>query len=197
MLRIIRFEDLATIPWKNGGGITREIAVLKNDEAIVWRLSMADVASDGPFSNFSGLTRILTVIEGNGMRLEGVERNLEATLYSPITFDGGDKISSTLIDGPLRDLNVMFDPLHCSANVRVLSAPANMALEPATGRTFAVVGLKGNAKLAEAILLGFGDTVLTNGNPVDLTLGEGDAVLVVTLEVNSQTSASSLATALL
>ena len=69
-MKIIRFANLATAPWKNGGGVTREIARLDSDGAMVWRLSIADVAVEGPFSKFAGMQRILTVIEGAGMRLE-------------------------------------------------------------------------------------------------------------------------------
>ena len=69
-MRIFRFADLATNPWKNGGGVTRE--VLRHEEMgfMHWRISIADVASEGPFSAFPGLKRILTVIEGKGMWLE-------------------------------------------------------------------------------------------------------------------------------
>ena len=46
-MRIIRFNDLTETPWKNGGGITREIGEARQDGSLIWRLSMADVAGDG------------------------------------------------------------------------------------------------------------------------------------------------------
>ena len=58
-----------TAPWKNGGGVTHEIAKSEEDGAWLWRLSIAEVATDGPFSAFLGLSRILTVIEGEGLQL--------------------------------------------------------------------------------------------------------------------------------
>ena len=53
--RVIRNQDLTRIPWKNGGGTTAEVAAFpegSNFETFGWRISMADVTSDGPFSSF-------------------------------------------------------------------------------------------------------------------------------------------------
>lgn len=70
-MKLIRYADLLETPWKNGGGVTRTIAARTEDDATLWRLSMADVAQGGPFSNFAGLTRSLTVVSGDGMVLHG------------------------------------------------------------------------------------------------------------------------------
>ena len=70
-MRLVRRADLTPRPWKNGGGVTREIAAHPPEaglDGFDWRLSMADVASDGPFSAFPGIDRTLTVIEGAGAR---------------------------------------------------------------------------------------------------------------------------------
>ena len=77
-MRIILPEAFHTQPWKNGGGITHEIAREDRDGALLWRLSIAEVASDGPFSAFTGLSRILTVIEGAGLHLHTPEGRLDA-----------------------------------------------------------------------------------------------------------------------
>lgn len=67
---MIPYDTLVAAPWANGGGITREIAALRGAGGILWRISLADVDAEGPFSVFAGLRRILTVIEGAGMVLE-------------------------------------------------------------------------------------------------------------------------------
>ena len=70
-IRIVRQRDLNRVPWKNGGGTTCEIAASPAGagmEAFDWRLSMADVAADGPFSNFSDIDRTLVLIEGTRSR---------------------------------------------------------------------------------------------------------------------------------
>jgi environmental stress-induced protein Ves len=63
-MKIIPPSAFVTMPWKNGGGITHEILKQEHGGKLLWRLSIAEVASDGPFSLFPGLSRILTVIEG-------------------------------------------------------------------------------------------------------------------------------------
>ena len=74
-------SDLVEVPWKNGGGTTREIAAGKMDEKTAWRLSRADVDQDGAFLEFAGLTRILTVVSGGGMVLKHAGGMLDADLW--------------------------------------------------------------------------------------------------------------------
>jgi environmental stress-induced protein Ves len=100
------------MPWKNGGGETREIAVSPAGttlETLDWRVSLATVAEDGPFSVFQGVQRTLCVIRGAGIQLYVGDRE-PAALHSnsePFTFDGEATTRGQLIDGPIEDLNVM------------------------------------------------------------------------------------------
>ncbi len=109
--RIIRNHDLIRVPWKNGGGTTAEVAAFPEGstfDTFGWRLSMADVASDGPFSLFPGINRTLIVIEGDGIELdvEGIAYSLDQA--SPkLSFSGDDITTGRLLSGPIRDLNVM------------------------------------------------------------------------------------------
>lgn len=71
-MRILRASEYKTMPWKNGGGVTVEIAIHPpgaSVDAFDWRVSMATVAQDGPFSSFPGVDRTLAIIEGNGLAL--------------------------------------------------------------------------------------------------------------------------------
>jgi len=65
-MRVIPFAALAPVPWANGGGVTREIAAGRDADAILWRVSLAEVETEGPFSFLPGLHRILTVVGGAG-----------------------------------------------------------------------------------------------------------------------------------
>ena len=71
-------EDFQTLPWRNGLGSTVELIseILEGHEAFSWRLSIASVANDGPFSDFSGYDRTLLLLEGAGITLH----NPNATL---------------------------------------------------------------------------------------------------------------------
>lgn len=111
-MRIIRASECKTAPWKNGGGSTTEIAVgppgasLENFD---WRVSMALVASDGPFSAFAGIDRTLAVVKGSGLVLR-IGNDAPLTLSrgaDPAHFPGDTPTSARLTAGEITDLNVM------------------------------------------------------------------------------------------
>lgn len=111
-MRLLRASDYRRVPWKNGGGETAEIAVFPagaSMETFDWRVSMADVASDGPFSAFPGIDRTLTLLAGAGMTLdiEGQGRCVLDPASPPLAFPGDAPAVAALADGPVRDLNVM------------------------------------------------------------------------------------------
>ncbi|SHL39401.1 hypothetical protein SAMN05444159_5784 [Bradyrhizobium lablabi] len=111
-MRIIRAGDCKTTPWKNGGGSTTEIAIGPTGaslEAFDWRVSMARVASDGPFSDFIGIDRTLAVVKGNGLVLiTGKDAPVMLSSGSdPVSFPGDTPTSARLTAGEITDLNVM------------------------------------------------------------------------------------------
>lgn len=99
------------MPWKNGLGETLEVARHPEGQSLDsfdWRVSVAPVVADGAFSLFPGIERTIAVIEGAGMELKlanGGKHRLRPGL--PFTYDGGLAIDGRLIDGPVRDFNVM------------------------------------------------------------------------------------------
>jgi uncharacterized protein len=111
-MRIIRARDCRTTQWKNGGGSTTEIAIGPAGaslETFDWRVSMAQVVSDGPFSDFAGIDRTLAVIRGSGLVLtigEAAPVTL-STGTEPVRFSGDAPTSARLTAGEITDLNVM------------------------------------------------------------------------------------------
>ncbi|WP_044042687.1 HutD/Ves family protein [Caballeronia insecticola] len=120
---IIRADSLTPRPWKNGGGVTREIAAGPpgaSMEAFAWRLSLADVAADGAFSTFPGVDRVLVLLDGAGMRLTEASGHVHA-LDAPLAiarFPGETPIHATLNHGPTRDFNVMVQRARARATVQ-------------------------------------------------------------------------------
>ncbi|MFJ6028053.1 HutD family protein [Pseudarthrobacter sp. NPDC092424] len=114
-MEIIRYADLKAEPWRNGGGVTREIARGVADDggtagssaAWDWRVSIAEVGKAGEFSAFPGMERVLTVIDGELFLLtvDGVEHPLEK--FRPFRFSGGAATAGALPTGDVRDLNVI------------------------------------------------------------------------------------------
>jgi uncharacterized protein len=109
---LLRAADLVASPWKNGGGVTREIAAFPAGaglDTFVWRVSVADVAQPGPFSRFPGIDRTLVLLSGAGMLLDEAGGATHA-LKKPLDaahFNGETAINATLVDGATRDFNLM------------------------------------------------------------------------------------------
>lgn len=122
------FRKLRATPaqsWKNGGGVTRELA-----RGGGWRISVADVAADGAFSVFRNQHRHSVVFEGEGLDLASEAVRLALDPMDCASYDGGQAWQATLRGGPARVFNVMVTAGRVSAEVQV--APA-LAVAPAGG----------------------------------------------------------------
>ncbi|WP_446719605.1 HutD/Ves family protein [Hydrogenophaga sp. OTU3427] len=141
-MTVHRFDraTLAATPWKNGGGVTREIVCQPPGagmDAFDWRVSIAHIGSDGPFSTFAGVDRVITLLEGAGVRLLGTDGAFDHRLDTPLrpfAFDGEAPVLGTLLDGDCHDFNVMTRRAACRATVAVcrgattLAAPAGLLM---------------------------------------------------------------------
>lgn len=101
-------DGAAPAPWRNGGGVTRELAAQPGGADWTWRISVAEVAADGPFSSFPGVQRWFAVLGGAGVILKRAGAEHRLTLASaPLSFDGEEAVACELLHGPTRDLNLM------------------------------------------------------------------------------------------
>lgn len=112
---------IAPQPWKNGAGLTREIAVAHGAVSAAgfdWRISVAEVARDAPFSAFPGVDRCIVLLRGAGLRLRTAtaaadnddDRAIDHCLDTPCApfhFPGDVPLNATLLGGPTSDFNVM------------------------------------------------------------------------------------------
>ena len=110
MIAIQRATDRIAQPWKNGGGVTREVAICppgSNLENFDWRVSIAEVREAGPFSRFANIDRTLVILQGR-MTLTFAEREMELGPDSaPCIFAGDVSCFGMPVDGSVIDLNVM------------------------------------------------------------------------------------------
>ncbi|MFD5626372.1 HutD family protein [Streptomyces sp. NPDC127072] len=163
MTRLLPAAERVAVPWRNGGGVTREIAALPEGagmEEFDWRVSLAEVAADGPFSAFPGVDRILTLVEGVGMDLTvGGERRLVDSRYAPGELRGDVPTDCRLLDGPVVNLNVMWRRHggRTSPTVAVVRGRLPLPAGPAL-----LVALDGPAEVA-GLTLGPYDAVLSSG----------------------------------
>ena len=109
------------MPWRNGLGHTIELLAeyLPESPEFAWRLSMADVVSDGRFSDFSGYDRTLLLLQGEGITLNHGNGQSDR-LIKPLQaahFSGEAKTEARLHAGPIKDFNVMARREFCAANI--------------------------------------------------------------------------------
>ncbi len=162
-MQIIRSHDYLRKPWKNGLGTTREIASRLTGQDMVWRLSLARVDRDGPFSNFAGFDRILTVVEGDGMRLSSRDATFEARPFMPVRFPGHLEITGQCLSTPIENFNLIFDPNRVQADMTIASGPAIRHLAGDSGGTTILHLREGHVSVANGIQLGTEDSCICEG----------------------------------
>lgn len=144
-LQRFNLVDLPAMPWKNGGGVTREIVCQPpgaDMDSFDWRVSIAHIASDGPFSSFVGIDRVITLLNGGGVHLLGDDGKVNHCLdtpWAPFSFAGETAIQARLLAGDCHDFNVMTRRAACSASLQVLRIACDWAVTP-EGLLMAVQG---------------------------------------------------------
>ncbi len=108
-LQRLRASDYRRVRWKNDGGWTTEIALHEDAAGLLWRVSIAEIERDGPFSHFPGIDRVLMLLDGSGIELD-VDALPEQRLsrrFAQLAFAGEAAVECRLLAGPTRDFNVM------------------------------------------------------------------------------------------
>ncbi|MET0281866.1 MAG: HutD family protein [Steroidobacteraceae bacterium] len=179
------------MPWKNGGGETFEIAVQPAGaslEDMDWRLSMAVVASDGPFSSFPGIDRTLSIVDGAGLLLDTGAESGPVTLTAhtaPLHFAADVPTSATLIAGTVTDLNVMTRRASYQHRVRRIAVAGRYEMA-STARELAVFCASGSVMCEagdEAAALQPRDCALFTAAPGGLVLAAAQGALVLIAEL--------------
>jgi len=139
-LRVLRARDYPRMPWKNGGGSTEEITRDAGEglDGFGWRLSIADIDESGGFSSFAGYQRIITVLQGDGMRLL-VDGQASPPLlpFDAFAFSGQSQVSCTLLGGSIRDFNLIYAPQRYRARLQWLDGSSRLFSSASTLLLFA------------------------------------------------------------
>ena len=108
---ILRLQEYRQMLWKNGKGFTYEVAKNGTDEHYDWRISMAEVKEDGSFSDFTGFQRVISVLEGEGIRLTIDNKNAQnINPLSAFAFKGESKTHCALLKDVVKDFNLIYRP---------------------------------------------------------------------------------------
>ena len=154
-MRHLTTADYRVMPWANGRGTTTELIRVDRGGNLDWRLSMAQVVEDGPFSVLPGIARNLTVIEGPGFDLVGPGVRLKAALLEPVAFSGDAAIRAVGVTGPSVDFNVM--TAGRAARVAVVRGQAVLR---AAGGVLGVLALQAAGLGRHDLLIGTGPVVV-------------------------------------
>jgi environmental stress-induced protein Ves len=142
----VRLEEVSPTRWRNGGGSTRELAAWPGAADWIWRMSVAEVASNGPFSHFEAVQRWFTVLAGAGVRLTiGASVHELGGASVPLCFDGALAVDCELLDGPTQDFNLMLRRPQASARMRRISGVSTFVLD--ASRTVAVYAIDSGCKI--------------------------------------------------
>jgi hypothetical protein len=108
--RLIAPREFRRVPWKNGGGHAAEIAAwpVGSPDDFAWRVAIAEIERDGPFSSYPGVDRTFVLLDGDGVVL--VHDDIEVTLtvpHEPYRFSGDSACMCRLVGGRTRAYNLM------------------------------------------------------------------------------------------
>ena len=142
----IPLAEVSAIPWRNGGGVTRELLAWPGAQDWNWRLSVAEVASNGPFSRFDGVQRWFAVLGGAGVQLQLPDQTHVLTVDSaPLCFDGAVPVDCQLLDGATQDFNLMLRRDRASAHMQRLSGVTRFVM--GVPKTIAIYAMDAGASV--------------------------------------------------
>lgn len=180
-LELLCAAQRTAVPWKNGGGLTREVAAYPPGSDLSdfdWRVSIADIRTAGPFSLFPGVDRQMAVISG---RLSLAIDARPAVTLTPesdaVAFPGDVPAFAEPLYAPVTDLNVMTRRLRCSASLTRKSTRDSVVLEPRAGTTLlvALAELVVRREKAELALTRLDALRIGRGPGCTITAGYGSA----------------------
>jgi environmental stress-induced protein Ves len=124
-------------PWKNGGGVTIDIA--EQDDA--WRFGRTPITTAGPFSDYTGFDRVQVLVSGRGLVLETPGGEIDVrTPFKPVAFAGETPIVSRLEAGPVEVVNLIGNRAKVRVDLQVLRAGAALGRSAGTHIAYAAEG---------------------------------------------------------
>ncbi len=185
MLRIIRSADYPARPWKNGGGTTRDIVVSPPGASLDdfdWRLSLAQVDRDGPFSRFDNVDRTLVLLDG-AMALHERDARIDLVRNEPFAFAGERAIEAKVGTGSTLDFNVMTRRGRARHAARREMFDKQTKIAAAAPRTIVLFALEGGL-IVGGEPLDTHDTAILAASQVVVTLKSANAVDVLVVEID-------------
>jgi environmental stress-induced protein Ves len=179
-------EQFRSKPWKNGGGVTLDIADAVRPgtdpgswDGMIWRLGRTAIVQPGPFSDLSGYERLQAVVVGSGLVLNGPDGEIDLRRpFRPVRYDGGIPLVSQLENGPVEVVNLIADRALCDIDLTVPVAGEALTLAGATWILYAPgEAVRGRCGETAFVVEGGHALRIDSDAPVALTLDAGRALL--------------------
>lgn len=185
-ITLLKSENYARSPWKNGGGIFTDIAdahradaTTRDWDSMLWRFASTPIVTPGPFSHMPGIDRLQMVVGGRGLVLKAPGQEFdERKPFTTVRFTGELPIVTELEAGPVEVMNLMARREAAEIDLVALSEPGDRHLPAGTHLLYAVSGdcsvrLDGE----EFAIPGDSTLRIDQGEPSMLALVSGLAVL--------------------
>ncbi len=197
---VISANECRRVRWRNGAGWTREIHAEPSGDAFDWRLSIAEIEQDAPFSVFPGIERELVLLSGSGLKLHFDDGTLREALppHGRVRFAGESAVHGELVDGRTEDFNLMWrrDAVDAALWHRPLVGTMVVFVDP--GSTWVVHLLAGSLRVEGGLPpLAPGDTALLrpDGGRTRYVLDGGGEALLIRIEGRQAEAAAQRASA--
>jgi environmental stress-induced protein Ves len=155
------------MPWANGGGTTFEVARFPQSGDFDWRVSLAEVKEDSPFSVLPEIDRTLILLEGVSITLTSAEQVIELKELDPYSFPGETLFNCKLSAGKARDLNIMSRRSKFSSTTKLVEPGAHKI--DGSINTHILICLTGQLQIADEKLTSREGTKVTESIEVNST----------------------------
>ena len=137
MITLLEPAHYRRTPWKNGSGITIDIA----EQGDVWRFGRTPITAPGPFSDYTGFDRLQVLVAGRGLVLDTPAGEIDVRLpFEPVRFAGETPITSRLEAGPVEVVNLIGKRSDVTIDLVVLAAGQAIELAKGTHLAYAAAG---------------------------------------------------------
>lgn len=181
---LVRTDSLPRLPWKNGAGTTREITAAPAPDSSaghLWRLSVADLTEDAPFSAFPFQDRHFLIASAKPVFLTVDGEVRTAASGRPERFPGEAAVAVELPNGPATAINLMTARKHCTGALDVRELDGEVTFEEAAA---AVVVLKGRVESTDGTVLDPLDALILGDKPVTLRLSSAVVAVAQVVMLN-------------
>lgn len=172
------------MPWKNGQGSTEQIDINPAgarfpEGDFLWRLSSAHVGASGPFSVFPGCDRLLVVLNGQGLSLNGKTMGP----FTPFQFSGEESIQADLLQDAVVDLGLIYRRDKVRAEMSVVQIPAMASQEiSATSGSAYLYCVSGEVNCEKQVLTEGDSCFVENTNLVACCAGTSALIILIKIQ---------------